>query len=221
MLVLLSAVAIWSPEALQTLAASTMELVLSTDIPESRTAAGPAPLVGQLDVTSSPSGVELYVDGERHGTTPVQLVLNAGTHQLTFVSPVGEVRRRVRISPGHRTLFSEAIFPGSLVITSADGVEIRIDGRAVGRAAGNELPLAPGSYQVELLNPNDGTRTTQTVEILPGQVSTFDRGTPRGTRDANTPRLGLQPSGFGLQASGARSKSSGLAAVVPSSCYGR
>ena len=172
MLALLSAVAFWSPATLQTLAATTMELVLSTDIPESRTAPGPGPLVGQLDATSTPSGIDLYVDGELHGVTPAKLVLNAGSHELTFVSPVGKVRRRVRVSPGHRTLFSEAIFPGSLVITSAVGVEIRIDGRAVARSAGHELTLAPGSYQVELLNPDD-TRTTQTVEILPGQVTTL------------------------------------------------
>ena len=180
-LALLSAVAFWSPATLQTLAASTMELMLSTDIPESRTAPGPAPLVGQLDVTSAPSGIELYVDGELHGVTPAQLVLNAGSHQLTFVSPVGKVRRRVRVRPGHRTLFSEAIFPGSLVITSAVGVEIRIDGRAVARSAGHELRLAPGSYQVEVLHPDGSTRTMQTVEILPGQPTTLDldAGAPR------------------------------------------
>ena len=179
MLALLAAVAFWSPETLQTLAASTMELALSTDIPESRSAPGPGPLVGQLDVTSAPSGIELYVDGELHGVTPMQLVLNAGSHQLTFVSSVGKVRRRVRVRPGRRTLFSEAIFPGALVIPSA--VEVRIDGKAVGRSAGHELALAPGSYQVELRSPDDGTRTTHTVEILPGQVTTVDAGAPHGT----------------------------------------
>ena len=166
MLALLSAVAFWSPETLRTLAASTMELALSTDIPTARTAPGPGPLVGQLDVTSSPSGVELYVDGEPHGVTPAQLVLNAGTHHLTFVSPVGKVRRRVRISPGHRTLFSEAIFPGSLVITSAVGVEMRIDGRVVGRSAGEELLLAPAPIRSSCC-----TRTTARARRRPWRLS--------------------------------------------------
>ena len=180
LLAILSAVAFWSPERLQTVAASTMELLLSTDIPEARRAPGPGPLVGQLDASSTPSGIELFVDDERHGVTPAQLVLNAGIHEVTLVSPVGTVRRKVRVRPGHRTLFSEAIFNGSLVISSAIEVEVRIDGNVVGVSAGHVLVLAPGSYQLELLSPNDGAHTVHTMEILPGQVTTLDAAAPLG-----------------------------------------
>ena len=173
----LTQIAVYTPEKLQAMAADTMELLLSTDIPEARTAPGPGPLVGQLEVSSTPSGVELFVDGERHGVTPAQLVLNTGIHEVTLVSPIGTVRRNVRVIPGRPTRFSEAIFNGSLVISSAVEVEVRIDGSAVG---GHELVLQPGSYQLELLNPDDGTHTMHTVEILPGQVTTFDAGAPRG-----------------------------------------
>lgn len=174
MLVLLSAVAFWTPARLQTLAASTMELFLSTDIPESRTAAGPGPLVGQLDVTSAPSGIELFVDGTLRGLTPMQLVVNAGTHELTFVSPIGQVRRQVRVRPGHRTLFSEAIFPGSLVISSEAEIEVRIDGRSVDTIGDYRKLLAPGSYEVELVNLRNGAHSTHWVEVFPGRVTTFD-----------------------------------------------
>jgi hypothetical protein len=183
MLQVLTAVALWTPARLQAVAASTMRLLLPTDIAESRTAAGPGPLVGQLDVTSSPSGIELFVDGERHGVTPAQLVLHAGTHEVTLVSSIGTVRRKVRVRPGHRTLFSEAIFPGSLVVSSAVEVEVRINGNAVGASGGHELVLAPGSYQLELLMLDGGARTTHTVEIFPGQVTTLDAGEARGNDD--------------------------------------
>ena len=177
MMGVLTQIAVYTPEKLQAMAADTMELLLSTSIPEARTAPGPGPLVGQLEVISAPSGAELFVDGERHGVTPAQLVLTAGIHEVTLVSPIGTVRRKVRVIPGHPTLFSEAIFNGSLVISSAAEVEVRIGGSAVG---GHELVLPPGSYQLELLNPDDGTHTMHTVEILPGQVTTFDAGAPRG-----------------------------------------
>ena len=177
MMGVLTQIAVYTPEKLQAMAADTMELLLSTSIPEARTAAGPGPLVGQLEVISTPSGMELFVDDERHGVTPAQLILTAGTHEVTLVSPIGTVRRKVRVIPGRPTLFSEAIFNGSLVISSAVEVEVRIDGSAVG---GLELVLPPGSYQLELLNPDDGTHTMHTVEILPGQVTTFDAGAPRG-----------------------------------------
>ncbi len=183
MLQVLTAVALWTPARLQAVAASTMKLLLPTDIAESRTAAGPGPLVGQLDVTSSPSGIELFVDGERHGVTPALLILHAGTHEVTLVSSIGTVRRKVRVRPGHRTLFSEAIFPGSLVVSSAVEVEVRINGNAVGASGGHELVLAPGSYQLELLMLDGGARTTHTVEIFPGQVTTLDVGEARGNDD--------------------------------------
>jgi hypothetical protein len=125
MLALLSGIAIWTPARLQAVAASTIELLISTDVATTRTAGGPGPLVGQLDVTSSPSGVELYVNGELKGVTPLQMALRVGHHEVTLVSPIGEVRRTVRIWPGQRTLFSEAIFPGSLVVRSAAGESAR------------------------------------------------------------------------------------------------
>ena len=174
MLVVLASIAIWTPEGLQAVATSTIELLRPPDIPESRTAAGPGPLVGQIDVTSTPSGAELYVDDELRGVTPLQLVLNAGTHQLTFVSPLGKVRRRVRVRPGHRTLFSEAIFPGSLVIASATELEMQIDGRSIGTTGNHSMLVLPGSHQIDLVNPKDGARTTHTIEILPGQTTTLD-----------------------------------------------
>ena len=180
LLAVLSAVAYWTPATLETVAAATMELLLSTDIPQARTDQGPGPLVGQLDVTSTPSRVELFVDEERHGLTPAQLVLSTGAHDVTLVSPIGTVRRTVRVRPGQRTLFSEAIFNGSLVISSAVEVEVRIDGTVVGASAGHELALAPGSYQLELLNPDDGAHTEHTVVIFPGQVTTLDPNAPVG-----------------------------------------
>ena len=180
MLVLLGSVAIWTPEGLRAVAANAIGRMRSTDIPKTRTAPGPGPLVGQLDVISAPSGVELYVDGERLGVTPMQLVLHAGTHQLTFVSPVGRVSRKVRVRPGYRTLFSEAIFPGSLAISSETGVEVHIAGRSIRTPGNHALMITPGSYRVDLVNLKNGARTTQTVEIFPGQVTTLTAVAPRG-----------------------------------------
>jgi len=178
MLAMLVAVAVWTPARLQALAASTIELLLSTDIPTSRSAAGPAPLVGQLDVTSSPSGIELFVDGELRGRTPLQLVLNAGNHELTFVSPIGEVRRRVRVRPGHRTVFSEAISPGTLVISTDGETEVRIDGKVIGTAGDYSVTLAPGFYQIALKYVKTGARASYQVEVFPGQVTSFDARSP-------------------------------------------
>ena len=42
------------------------------------------------------------------------------------------------------------------------------------------LSVAPGSYQLELLSPNDGAHTVHTVEILLGQVTPLDAAAPLG-----------------------------------------
>jgi len=179
-LALVASVRIWTPAGLQDQAANVLELLFWTEIPVTRTAPGPAPLVGQLDVTSAPSAIEVFMDGEPRGITPVQLVLTAGRHELVFVSPLGEVRRTVRILPGHRTLFSEAIFPGSLVVTSREEVQVqvRVDTRTVGTTRGDsgdkEVVLPPGTYVVNLTNSNTGNRSAHRVEILPGQVVRLD-----------------------------------------------
>jgi hypothetical protein len=175
---LVASVRIWTPARLQDQAANVLELLFWTEVPVTRTAPGPAPLVGQLDVTSAPSAIEVFVDGEPRGITPVQLVLTAGRHELVFVSSLGEVRRTVRILPGHRTLFSEAIFPGSLVVTSREEVEVRVGTRTIGTTRGGsgdkELVLRPGAYVVNLTNSNTGDQSAHRVEILPGQVVRLD-----------------------------------------------
>ena len=107
----------------------------------------------------------------------MQLVLTAGRHELLFVSPLGEVRRTVRILPGHRTLFSEAIFPDSLVVTSREEIEVRVGTRTVGTTRGasgdKKVVLRPGAYVVSLTNSNTGNQSHR-VEILPGQVLRLD-----------------------------------------------
>ena len=104
----------------------------------------------------------------------MQLVLTAGRHELLFVSPRGEVQRTVRILPGHRTLFSEAIFPDSLVVTSREGrVGTRTVGTTRGTSGDKKVVLRPGAYVVNLTNSNTGNQSHR-VEILPGQVLRLD-----------------------------------------------
>lgn len=176
MAVVLSCVAIWTPEGLLGVAADTIGLMLTTDIAQARTEPGPNPLVGQLEVTSSPSGIELFVDDEPRGVTPANLVLSAGAHHVMLVSSTGSVRHRVRIRPGYRTLYAEAIFPGTLYVAAHVEAELRVGGETITPSPNSELTLAPGSYEIDLLHPDDGGRTTHTVEIFPGQVTTFDAG---------------------------------------------
>ena len=167
LLTVVGSIAIWTPTGLRDTTASALELLMDTHVEPIRTSAGPGPLVGQLEVNSAPSA-ELFVDGDPRGVTPMQLVLNAGRHELLFVSQRGTVRRTVRIQPGKRTLYSEAIFPGALVVPRPDDAEVWIDGEMVD--AGDELMLPPGSYEVRVVGES-GSRTTHTVDILPGQTT--------------------------------------------------
>ncbi len=66
MMTVLGCVAIWTPTGLQAVTASAFELLLATEVKPVRTSAGPGPLVGQLEVTFTPSGAEVFPNWSKH-----------------------------------------------------------------------------------------------------------------------------------------------------------
>jgi len=111
-----------------------------------------SPAFGKLHITSSPEeGAEVYVDGQKRGTTPYvfdpcpsgkylievkKQYYNTVTEQVT-VTDNAEVRRTIILAPNVGTL-----------IVSAPSSKIFIDGKNVGRGK-YEAKLSPGKYVVK------------------------------------------------------------------------
>jgi len=131
----------------------------------------------QMILTSSPSGAEVFVDGERVGTTPTRWTAEVGdTYRVemrldghetasTGVAAMGEgERKQVRLT------LPEASKPGDLTVTLAGGwAHVYVDGVKMKKTAPvRGLPVAPGSHEIRVLNEALGIDHTETIEVSSG-----------------------------------------------------
>jgi len=142
-----------------------------------------AVLTGEADITSNPSGANLWLDGKYLGKTPKQLpALTIGKHQikLTLVNYkdyIGEftVEGNKRIS----VPIELTGLPGNIIISSTpDGADVYIDGKKVGVAPYNG-PLPPGNHQVRV-SMNGYQSAEETVTIEPNKPKTLDLTLKKG-----------------------------------------
>jgi hypothetical protein len=67
---------------------------------------------------------------------------------------------------------------GWLDVKSALPVEVRIDGRVLGRSDGERVRLAEGRHQIELVNADAGYRAVRVVHVAGGKVTNLAMPTP-------------------------------------------
>jgi hypothetical protein len=127
-----------------------------------------------LDVSTTPSGAVVFVDGHASGETPLHLPSEAGAHSLRIVREGYKLRRESAAVSGAHTqlnfLLEPALLPDEL--SGSVGVKVRcrslgelrilVDGHDTGRQCPNEqrIALKPGSHKIGLYDP----RTDQTYE---------------------------------------------------------
>jgi hypothetical protein len=138
-------------------------------------AAAEAP--GTLMVTTNPAGVQVAVDGQPRGVTPLTLELAAGTHELKLASN-GEPRViPFTIAPGNtvsQTIEMPRVAPitGQLVVRSEpSGARVTLDSQVVGTTPLTLDGLAPGAHRVALAS--DGAAVTQEVTIEAGTTASL------------------------------------------------
>jgi hypothetical protein len=119
---------------------------------------GGVPTTGSLNITSSPTGATVTVDGTTYGTTP-ELVsgLSAGSHSVG-VSMTGyqTYSGTASVTAGTETPVNVVLTPvspttGSLSITSSpSGATVTVDGTGYGLTPVVVSGLSPGSHTLEL-----------------------------------------------------------------------
>jgi hypothetical protein len=144
--------------------------------------------VGRLKLDSTPAGAEAIIDGKSYGKTPLTIPdLEAGAHTLVLRSSGGSISRRVTIKANQTTLLTEAIYSGWLAIFSPIPVTIKVDGRAVNLTDDNRLMVSPGKHSVELFSERFNYRTTQTLEVRPGDTTAHTLTAPMGNVRVTAP----------------------------------
>ncbi len=119
------------------------------------------PRVGVLEITSSPSGAAIRLDGRVAGMTPKTIRdLNEGIHQISLRKKgYKEDSASVRVIAGQVSPldFKLIVLPGTLKVTVKPNGSIFIDGKPyeeITRLFTQELP--PKTYRLRVVNPDSG-----------------------------------------------------------------
>jgi len=137
--------------------------------------------VGTVVVESTPPGVQVVVDGEGRGTTPISLTLRAGEHVLELhgegephVIPVtvqagAEISQHVDLSPAPPARSRAGATPptarpagdgtqSTLAVNASPWAEVWVDGEHVGETPLGNLPVSVGPHEVVFRHPVLGER---------------------------------------------------------------
>jgi len=150
-------------------------------LPNTVAPAPPPKKVGELRVESTPEGARVLIDGRQYGKTPLTVLdLPAGKHTVVLQSDAGTVTRTVTIKAGGATDVSEGIFSGWMAIFSRIPLDIYVNGKPIWKTDDGQMMIAPGRYQVELVNQSLNYREKKTLEVKPGEITAYDVSPPMG-----------------------------------------
>ncbi|MGB9681354.1 MAG: PEGA domain-containing protein [bacterium] len=113
--------------------------------------------LGELTVSSNPSGASLYIDGRFLGYTPYDGNVPVGKHSILLqLSGYQDYQKDINITPARPTKIDVKLKPipleGSLYITSnPSGADVFINGDKKGKTPLRIGGLKPGQYQITII----------------------------------------------------------------------
>jgi hypothetical protein len=143
---------------------------------------------GGLQVTSTPVGARVVVDGHERGVTPLELSgISAGAHVVQIESPEGTVKRSVQITSGRTEVLTEAIYPGWIHVSAPFDVVV-VDGKTgVQLDTLNRALMKPGPHTLRIQNRSLGFVETRRIDVEPGDTTELDIATPTSTLTVTGP----------------------------------
>jgi hypothetical protein len=152
-------------------------------------AVAPAPTDGQLQVRSEPSGARVLIDGQYHGVAPLTIeALSPGTHTIKVEDGTASVTQQVTIEAGITAslvvpLTAPRNVPVSGWISVAAPVDVQIyeNQRLLGSSRSEQIMVAAGRHDVEIVNELLGYRVTRTVQVAPGETASIKLEWPNGS----------------------------------------
>jgi hypothetical protein len=134
-----------------------------------------APLSGHAVLRSRPDGVAVIVDGVDRGTSPVELDLIAGTHEVVFRAAASERWIELTVDQGTRVIENvdmpaSAPSAGALEIDSDPaGARVTVDGISVGVTPLTLQRVAPARHVVAVTQ--GPTTVNRDVDVLAGATA--------------------------------------------------
>ncbi len=140
---------------------------------------------GSVAISTQPAGAHVLLDGKAVGDSPVTLQgVTPGKHTLTFVTSSGTVKKPIRVEPGKPLSLDVPIYSGWIAVFSPVALDIAENGKAIGTTEQGRLMLSPGRHQLTFSNGEMGYKTTQAVDIEPGEERSISL-VPTGDLSAN------------------------------------
>jgi hypothetical protein len=154
---------------------------------------------GELLVRTDPARAKVTVDGQLYGRSPVTVKgLTAGTHRVLLENESGTLSDDVVIEAG---VTASLVVPmttvkpqagavaanvsGWIAINAPADVQVFEGGRLVGSSRTDRIMVAVGRHDLELVNDALGYRSTKSVDVAPGQVTSVRPDWPKGSMAVN------------------------------------
>jgi PEGA domain len=153
--------------------------------------AAAAARVGSVEITTTPPGAEITVDGVRRGISPVKVPgLTPGPHAVTLARGGRLLRRTVTVAAGASVPLAVAMEgtgtgPGWLTVTSPVPALIYAGDTLVGRTDTPRMQLAAGRHTLVLVNDALQFREERIVDVAPGRTVSIQLETIYGTLNIN------------------------------------
>jgi hypothetical protein len=154
----------------------------------------PAPAladVGQLLVSSDPSGARVTVDGKARGVTPVTIPdVVAGQHAVSISGEAGSVQRTVAVQRGQTaSLMVSMMNPvaafGWVSISSPIVVQILENDKRLGTSETDRITMPAGKHTLKIVNTRLGYESTRVVQVPASGAATLKIDIPDGVVNLN------------------------------------
>jgi hypothetical protein len=148
---------------------------------------------GELHVRSDPSGARVTLDEAPIGTTPLTLDgITPGTHRITVTADAGTASQEVVIEAGKSAALFVPLSPaqgvpvsGWIAVSAPAELHLYEGGRLLGTSRSERIMVSVGRHELEFVNEALSYRTTQTVTVAPGKVSSIAVEWPKGSLALN------------------------------------
>lgn len=143
---------------------------------------------GALQITSTPVGARVLVDGRERGVTPLELAdVPAGAHAVQIESPEGSVRRTVQVAAGRTEVLTESIYPGWIRVSAPFDVTLADGKTGIQLDSSNRALMKPGPHTVRIQNRALGYVETRQIVVEPGATAELDIASPTSTLTVSGP----------------------------------
>ena len=150
----------------------------------------PAPVSGQLDVRSDPSGAQVKVDGVARGVTPLKIsTMTPGDHEVILSRGPVTIRQTVNVQRGATAsvagVMTEAASAGWVTFKAPVALDILEDGQTIGTTSASRLMLPAGAHRLELRNAAFEIGTTLSVQVIADKTASVTVPVPDGRLSVN------------------------------------